>query len=94
MAVTAAAPAAAYTAGMNDTDIPRALRRHHAERIKAKRKTYRNGPLPGLDHRRNERRLGLVVQTAKPCSCWMCGHVRLHNGPTIQELRHFQIGAC
>lgn len=79
---------------MKNTDIPRALRRHQCERIKAKRKSYHTGPHQGLDARTNARRLGIVAHTAKPCSCWMCGHARRHNGPTIQERRHFQIDAC
>lgn len=93
-AVTAAAQAAAYTAVMKQTDIPRALRRHQSERIKAKRKVYHTGPRPGQDSRDQARRLGMVAHTAKPCSCWMCGNARRHNGPTIQERRHFQIAAC
>jgi hypothetical protein len=39
-------------------------------------------------HRRKV--LGMLRKTRKPCSCWMCGHRRQHDGLTIQELRQIE----
>ena len=63
-------------------DLKRALRRHHAARLWVKRRLW----LPA-DLRDSERHIGKRLATAKPCSCWMCGHRREHLGPTLQELK-------
>lgn len=60
----------------------RAIRRHHRDRLKARRRSYwaeacKNDP----------RRLGIAIDTPKPCSCLMCRNARPYAGPTIQELR-------
>jgi len=56
----------------------RSLRRHHAKRLKKKRRDYRTAF--------NERNLVKVVNTPKPCSCFMCGNPRRYYGEkTIQE---------
>ena len=39
------------------------------------------------DPQSRERVVGMLRKTRKPCSCWMCGHRRRYEGPTIQELR-------
>lgn len=63
----------------------RALRRHHYNRLKVKRRFYWSGDWKALD----ERQRGLVVDTPCPCSCWMCGNPRRYFGElTIQEKRH------
>lgn len=64
-------------------DMSRAIRRHHAARIKQARRFYF-----GLDHLTEPRRHGMLVHTATPCSCWMCGNPRRHIGPTRAELLH------
>lgn len=62
----------------------RAERRHHAERLRAKRKNYLGG-------NNDDKRLGKLVHTATACSCYMCGNPRRHfNERTIQEKRHEQ----
>jgi hypothetical protein len=61
-------------------DMSRAIRRHHAARLKQARRFYF-----GMDHRNDARRLGKVLQTAKPCSCWMCGDQRATSGLTRAE---------
>ncbi|TLV16728.1 hypothetical protein FE839_12960 [Klebsiella indica] len=59
----------------------RALRRHHAARLKSKRRHYRNaysgGPVA----------FGKVYHTPCPCSCWMCGHQRRYHGMGRQEIK-------
>jgi hypothetical protein len=62
-------------------DMSRALRRHHAARLKRARRFYF-----GLDNRNDPRRCGMVLHTATPCSCWMCGNPRRYAGPTRAEL--------
>jgi len=64
-------------------DMSRAVRRHHAARIKQARRFYF-----GLDHRTDPRRGGMVLHTATPCSCWMCGNQRRYIGCTLAELLH------
>ncbi|KMK15623.1 hypothetical protein ABW06_03185 [Pluralibacter gergoviae] len=58
-----------------------AQRRHHAARLKAKRRYYYNA---------GEGRavtVGKVCQMPFLCSCWMCSHRRKHHGAGMQE-RH------
>lgn len=57
----------------------RAVRRHHAARLKAKRMYYYNAAAGGLAA------VGIVYQTPCLCSCWMCGNQRKHHGMPIQE---------
>jgi hypothetical protein len=66
----------------------RAVRRHHRERLKRARRFYW-----GMDLRGDERRIGLLVNTAAICSCWMCCNARRLAGErTVQERRHLQHG--
>lgn len=65
----------------------RALRRHHVARIKAKRSGYWGG------YEKTSRQLGILAQTAAPCSCFACGNPRRYFGElTITELRENQHG--
>lgn len=64
-------------------DMSRALRRFHAARLKRERRFY-----SGIDNAFVPRRLGRLVHTPAMCSCWMCGHRRRHEGPTLAERRH------
>lgn len=64
-------------------DMSRAIRRHHAARLKRTRRFYF-----GWDNTTDSRRLGMLLHTATPCSCWMCGNPRHHEGRTRAELRH------
>ena len=57
----------------------RAIRRHHYERIKQRRRRYIS---------RNGRALGQLASTPAGCSCWMCCNRRSEEGPTIQERKH------
>lgn len=58
----------------------RSLRRHHRDRIKARRRNYW-----GRDLRKEPANLGKVSITPHPCSCLMCGNARRHSGATRQE---------
>lgn len=62
-------------------DMSRAIRRHHAARLKRARRFYF-----GVDNRTDSRRLGMLLHTATPCSCWMCGNQRNQEGPTRAEI--------
>jgi hypothetical protein len=64
-------------------NMSRALRRHHAARLKRARRYF-----AGLDNRADPRRSGMLVNTPAQCSCWMCGNFRRHVGPTRAELLH------
>ncbi len=61
----------------------RAVRRHHVQRLKLKRKNYWGyGP---NGHRQGHpvmppNRLGQVVKHPAVCSCWMCGNDRKYFG--------------
>jgi hypothetical protein len=66
----------------------RALRRHHAARMKAKWLARTKARMPGLDPAALARRVGLHAGTGRVCSCSMCGNPRRHYGePTVQERR-------
>lgn len=54
-------------------NMKRALRQHHAARLKAARRFHW-----GRDIRHDAKSLGKVVDTPCPCSCWMCGNPRRH----------------
>lgn len=64
-------------------DMSRAIRRHHAARLKLARRFYF-----GLDNRTDPARYGMLVHTSTLCSCWMCGNARPHFGPTLAERLH------
>jgi hypothetical protein len=64
-------------------NMSRALRRHHAARLKKARRFYQ-----GRDLRALPREAGMVLNTPHPCSCWVCGHRRQHLGPKLAELLH------
>jgi hypothetical protein len=66
-------------------DMKRAQRRHHVARLKR----VCAGWL-ARDVRESPRHLGKRVTTPVPCSCWMCGNKRRHEGLTIQELRDIE----
>jgi len=57
-------------------------KRHHRERLKKKRRNYWGCVV------KDERRLGILVNTPKPCSCFMCRNRRKDEGPTLQERRN------
>lgn len=64
-------------------DMKRALRRHHAARLKAARRFYW-----GRDIRHDAKLIGKAIDTPTPCSCWMCGNPRRYgNELTCQERR-------
>ena len=65
-------------------DMSRAIRRHHAARLKRARRFYY-----GCDNCTDSRRLGILLHTVSPCSCWMCGNPRHYEGRTRAELVHF-----
>jgi len=63
-----------------------AQRRHHAARLKAKRKSYHGGNASA-----SPVQLGKTVHTPARCSCYACGNPRKWFGEaTIQERRQGQ----
>lgn len=60
----------------------KALRIHHRDRLKRKRRFYW-----GRDLSREPEALSKIVDTPKPCSCPMCGNIRRYEGDTRQERR-------
>lgn len=60
----------------------RALRRHHAARIKHSRRKYSH-----VFDSTSARVIGIVARTPSLCSCHMCGHQRELHGPNMQEVR-------
>jgi len=64
-------------------DMSRALRRHHTARIKQARRFYF-----GIDNSSDLRRLGMLLHTSTPCSCWMCGNPRRYGALSLAELLH------
>jgi len=61
----------------------RAIRRHHMERLKKRRRFHW-----GMDLLHEPKRLGQAVNTPHPCSCYMCGNPRHHfEKKTMQERR-------
>ena len=64
----------------------RSTRRARIEILKRRRMCYHGS----WARKGGPRAIGMVVSTPKLCSCWMCGHRRRHEGPTIQERRAFQ----
>ena len=65
----------------------RGLRRHHVRRLKRRRRGYWYGTFEEFAPL-TRRALGVVVNTPKPCSCWMCGNPRKHwRERSLQEIR-------
>jgi hypothetical protein len=65
-------------------DMTRAIRRHHYDRLKKKRKLYWGG----YDYPNDEKTLGKIVSTPQMCSRYCCGNPRRHRGEvTLQEKR-------
>ncbi len=58
----------------------RALKFHHRKRLKIKRRNNWDGSAS-----LTEKRLGISINTPRPCSCWLCGKRRFHHGVTYQE---------
>ena len=68
-------------------ELTRALRRHHARRLKAKRQHYQSAQRTCNP----ERGLGSASKTPAKCSCFMCGNPRKTLGePTIGERKNLQ----
>jgi len=62
----------------------RAERRADTAKTRAKRKRLCKNV---FDYEPTDKALGLLANTAKPCSCWMCRNRRRDEGPPIKELR-------
>lgn len=62
--------------------MSRAVRRHHRARLKNKRRYYWGRDLAGDKKARSQ-----AARTPTPCSCFMCGNARRHDGDTLQERR-------
>lgn len=67
----------------------KAIRRHHYQRLKRRRKRYWSGPIgsnPTVRYAWTEdQRLGFLATTPQNCSCRGCGNQRKWEGPTRQE---------
>lgn len=79
---------------MQQKSFKRAQRRHEAKRLRNKRKNY-HGYAKNFPDNLN-RFLGMVVSTAKSCSCHMCGNPRKFYGNgtaamTIQEQSDLEV---
>jgi hypothetical protein len=61
-------------------DMSRAIRRHHAARLKKARRFYH-----ARDLRIDPGYAGKVLNTPAVCSCWMCGNQRPYAGPKRAE---------
>lgn len=77
--------------------MKRAIRRGHVARLKKARMNYWwNVSTFWIEHHADSdyksiltRKLGLVVKTPTPCSCWMCGNARKYfKELTRAELKH------
>ena len=62
-------------------DMSRALRRHHAVRVKRARRFYF-----GIDNSTDARVIGMLLHTPTPCSCWMCGNPRRYGEADLTDL--------
>jgi len=61
----------------------RAIRRHHAARLKKSRAAYwgtKEGEL-------SSKQLGILTTTPKPCGCWQCNKPRKVFGKPISQIR-------
>lgn len=66
--------------------MKRALRRHHAARVKKNRRYHW-----GQDMALEPHLWRVLVNTPTPCSCWSCGNPRKYLGElTVQEQRLLQ----
>ena len=71
-------------------NLKRAERRHQASR----RKRWARRELSRMidchpDARRRVKFAGMLAETPKLCSCWMCGNPRRHTGEaTLREVRN------
>jgi len=76
---------------MKENTRGRAYRRHHYNRLKAKRirDCYWGRGYKGSDRLWSKESLGIAVNTPTPHSCLLCGNMRDLEGPTLQERRHF-----
>lgn len=73
----------------------RAVRRHHAARLKRKRARYWGGAPKEVTGAQQARYLGLLLNTATPCSCWMCGNPRRHRKDvSLAEYVAVKINLC
>jgi len=64
----------------------RAWRRHHIARLKAKRSAYYGNYIKTLPPEAQQRQIGILANTARRCSCPLCGNPRKHwHQPTRQE---------
>lgn len=62
--------------------------RHHAQRIKNKRKKYYCADAShDLDTKDKETRIGKAAITPKQCNCWMCSNARKNHGKPFSEIR-------
>lgn len=62
----------------------RAIRRHHRERLRAKRRFHWGRDL-STEPPQN---IARAINTPTPCSCWMCGNPRRYFGEqSVQERR-------
>lgn len=69
--------------------MDRALRRHHMQRLKAKRRNYHSWSHD--DEEITPRLAGMFYHTPQLCSCCGCGNPRKHFGEkSIQERREEQ----
>lgn len=66
-------------------DTKRALRRHHRQRMIAR--ALKSWNVIGLPVEDRLQRALRSYDNMQRCSCYMCGHRRKWQGPTIQELR-------
>lgn len=65
----------------------RAIRRHHAKRLKNVRKYYQGGHGGSTP-----RILGIYLHTPCNCSCWMCGNERKYFGRrTVKEMSDLEM---
>lgn len=65
--------------------MSRAIRRHHINRLKAKRKLYWHY------NKKTDKELGILSQTPKNCDCWMCKKPKKHTLSFAEE-KMFQKG--
>ena len=62
----------------------RGIRRHHAKRLKQKRKNYygyysfNTGTIGDFRYVPNARHIGMLVHTARLCSCGLCSYHDVH----------------
>jgi hypothetical protein len=64
--------------------MSRCMKFHHQKRIKNNRREYWG------EVNKDERRLGILLNTPKPCSCFMCRNRRKDEGLTLQELKSLE----